>query len=772
MVSLLKSEAAFEARAKDCGLPGEEIERLKTAGIVNISLLAFATSAPGTPPSEDQLRNLLRPLNPESVGVGTLAALRHLMFECQTLCLAHVKASVEGTDKKVELVPAERSARIASQKDSPMYLEPHRFDTRAAEVAREKPGKELVLDQNKISVKDRSDRGKCAIQDALSLHQALQRRALACDLMSACSYEVLHEWHSFMLERLQQQPPPGCAKPSIEQILRADRIAWVRLAERVHSLRRTASGALPLDAAIADLNRDPTVLFHLLPSRETKAPERPQRDPSKKDDDKKRKIDDKKKVKPDSTKVQKSEMPDELRRRLVPDMRLHPALVLTAMVRRCAPSHSFTSLNLFLNVKTALHIDVNNEQLPNIIIGISDFRGGQVLVENPKGSHTTSTASGDVRADLLEVAGTHAVFDAYRLRHETVDWIGDRLVLVAFSVKGSHLLCPADRTELLKQGFVLPSMSECSTNDPPAKSLACDPSCLPSGLKDRCHDKCLGDMLFLEIFCGTGGLAAAVKKVGIGASVGVSARVTGRTKCSVVPLNLLDPSQHPLLWDMLKRDNIAAVHMSPPQSQDALNSLCTEVIEWCQRAGILLVIENPTASKLWQGPVGNKCKAFGFLKTTLHQCMFGAAHPKHSALFHNFPEVRRLCLVCDGQHQHAPWDSSTDGPISAYPLAMCQSLAHAIRDRLVLSGCATSCPHVSLSRAAQAATGKQPKGSRIPPLVPPRAGFVVLRGPGCFMPPTGVLKQFTPLSSELSALPPVHGLPAGSKCTRSVLYRG
>ncbi|CAE7337159.1 unnamed protein product [Symbiodinium sp. CCMP2456] len=277
MVSLLKSEAAFEARAKDCGLPGEEIERLKTAGIVNISLLAFATSAPGTPPSEDQLRNLLRPLNPESVGVGTLAALRHLMFECQTLCLAHVKASVEGTDKKVELVPAERSARIASQKarmrgltlsgplecshgsydyvgqmlekDSPMYLEPHRFDTRAAEVAREKPGKELVLDQNKISVKDRSDRGKCAIQDALSLHQALQ----------------------------------------------------------------TASGALPLDAAIADLNRDPTVLFHLLPSRETKAPERPQRDPSKKDDDKKRKINEKKKVKPDSTKVQKSEMPDELR---------------------------------------------------------------------------------------------------------------------------------------------------------------------------------------------------------------------------------------------------------------------------------------------------------------------------------------------------------------------------------------------------------------------------------------------------------------------------
>ena len=346
MASLLKSEAAFEARAKDCGLPTEEIDRLKAAGIVNISLLAFATSAPGTPPTEDQLRNLLRPLAPDSLGVGTVAALRHLMFECQTLCLAHVKASVEGTDKKVELVPAERSARIAAQrarmqgltlsgplecsygsydyvgqmleKDSPMYLEPHRFDTRAAEVARERPGKELILDQNRLSVKDKSDKGKCAIQDSLSLHQALQRRALACDLMSACSYEVLHEWHSFMLERLQQQPPPNCSKPSIEQILRADRAAWIRMAERVHSLKRTASGELPLDAAIKDLNRDPTVLFHLLPVREVKpsAPPPPKLDDKRLlDGDKKRKTtgSGNKNNKDSGGKAQKAELPNELK---------------------------------------------------------------------------------------------------------------------------------------------------------------------------------------------------------------------------------------------------------------------------------------------------------------------------------------------------------------------------------------------------------------------------------------------------------------------------
>ena len=144
------------------------------------------------------------------------------MFECQTLCLAHVKASVEGSDRRVELAPAERNTRVLNQKakmkglalvgqlecsyapcdcvgatlerDSPMYLEPHRFDARAAEVDRERLGRELILDHNRISVKDKADKFECAIQDPLALSQALQRRALACDLMGACSCESVHSW--------------------------------------------------------------------------------------------------------------------------------------------------------------------------------------------------------------------------------------------------------------------------------------------------------------------------------------------------------------------------------------------------------------------------------------------------------------------------------------------------------------------------------------------------------------------------------------------------
>ena len=342
MATLLKSEAAFEERARECGLPSEELERLKAAGIKTISLLAFSTCAPGAQPSEDQLRALLRPLAPESLGVGVVAAIRHLMFECQTLCLAHVKASVEGSERRVELAPAERTTRVLNQKakmkgltlvgqlecsyasydyvgamlekDSPLYLEPHRFDTRAAEVARERPGKELILDHNRISVRDKADKCKCAIQDPLALSQALQRRSLACDLMGACSYEAMHAWHSFLLDRMQQQAPPGWSRPTIEQVLRTDRAAWVRMSEQVKTLRRDSSGNVPLDDALGRLLSDPHVLFHLLPLKtsETKSdkPDRPPKVPHG-DPDRKRKPNAPNKQ-ASGNKAQKTELPEEL----------------------------------------------------------------------------------------------------------------------------------------------------------------------------------------------------------------------------------------------------------------------------------------------------------------------------------------------------------------------------------------------------------------------------------------------------------------------------
>ena len=84
--------------------------------------------------------------------------------------------------------------------------------------------------------------------------------------------------------------------------------------------------------------------------------------------------------------------------------------VLANFVRDISPDFHFTTVNLFFNVKTSPHMDSHNAPLPNLVVGISDFREGQVLLEDPAGSHVIQTADGNVPATALDVAGSHCHF--------------------------------------------------------------------------------------------------------------------------------------------------------------------------------------------------------------------------------------------------------------------------------------------------------------------------------------------------------------------------
>ena len=141
--------------------------------------------------------------------MSSLSGLRRFIFEAQALCVAQVKMSVEGTEteRKFELVPAERNSRIEAQckrltglaltgqlecafscytyigeilsADVITYPEPRRFIPRSQEVMREKPGKEIVLDESsRLTMHDRTSKDRCQIQTDHQLWVALQRRAL------------------------------------------------------------------------------------------------------------------------------------------------------------------------------------------------------------------------------------------------------------------------------------------------------------------------------------------------------------------------------------------------------------------------------------------------------------------------------------------------------------------------------------------------------------------------------------------------------------------
>ncbi|CAE7270782.1 unnamed protein product [Symbiodinium sp. CCMP2592] len=146
------------------------------------------------------------------------------------------------------------------------YLSPAKFVTREAELRSEKPRKELDVQASTLVVRDRDPDQSCDTSTALSLHHAMHRRSLALDLIGVTDYFRVQGFVDFLLGHLHQEPIAGSRATSVQQILHADRAAWMRLAELTpDGIRRDAAGALPLDSLWARLETDPKVIFHLLP---------------------------------------------------------------------------------------------------------------------------------------------------------------------------------------------------------------------------------------------------------------------------------------------------------------------------------------------------------------------------------------------------------------------------------------------------------------------------------------------------------------------------
>ena len=297
-VSLLNSAAAFKARALSHGLAQGIVDSLVSKGITSLSQVAYALTPPGTAPSEQALRLFINAEKPEDVTAGQLASIRRLVFEAQTLSVSQLKQQVEsGSESKVRELPlAEQKQRLIgmelkgpfecsfgsynlvvqmASEDVLQYLSPNKFTTRAQEVLSQKPQKDLILDaSHSVKVRDSfTHNTQCDIADPLALSQALTRRSLAMDLVGVASFQKAESWNRELLRHLQQPPPPGHRQVDMIQIMRADRAAWLHIAQSISSLKKLPDGTLPLDSAFDSLPSVPHVTFYLLPTLgATKAP--------------------------------------------------------------------------------------------------------------------------------------------------------------------------------------------------------------------------------------------------------------------------------------------------------------------------------------------------------------------------------------------------------------------------------------------------------------------------------------------------------------------
>ena len=311
--TILESTATFEMQAKRAGLNEQWIQAFATKHMNKLSVLAHAITTPGTPPTSQQVTEFLDDIRP---GIGAtlseITGVKRFVFEAQTLAIASLRTAIQSPDDSSSrrVAPAERAARIESQKarlqgldlTGPLepshwlydqfssimelgeikYIAPNKCMTRQQEILGEKPDKQIKIDEAKGSLvfKDAPQEHDTDVSSDLALRQAMARRALAMDLVGMASYSAVMKFVNRMFNFMAQTPAPGYAKISHTQLLRADRQAFLRLAETVSPpFTENAAGTLPIDDALNRLDTDVTVTYHMLPILAHRSKDDKQNDP-------------------------------------------------------------------------------------------------------------------------------------------------------------------------------------------------------------------------------------------------------------------------------------------------------------------------------------------------------------------------------------------------------------------------------------------------------------------------------------------------------------
>ena len=319
----------------------------------------------------------------------------------------------------------------------------------------------------------------------------------------------------------------------------------------------------------------------------------------------------------------------------------------------------------------------------------------------------------------------------------------------------------------------------------------------------------LQSLFFVEVFAGSARLAAAVHKTGIGSVFGIDAWIPKSAPAPIVKLDLQLHEDVQVLFMLLDNRALAAVHLAPPASLPSrgssvrlrsssfpdgtpgllpvdadkvfsfnqLYALSSVIFVRATQAGILATLENPASSYFWQTSAWLQAEQSlqHVFFTLLHTCMFGASFKRQLRIAHCHPTFSVLEVACNHPSEHpthaAPWDHA-----ATYPNKLCQAYALALSEALLQAG-AQPPPQSLLSFVdphlqARIALGTQPRGKRVPALLPEHKAICVLVGPASALPTGPTFAGPWLPSSQVSCQPPCPLLPAKTRVLAALPFEG
>ena len=202
---------------------------------------------------------------------------------------------------------------------------------------------------------------------------------------------------------------------------------------------------------------------------------------------------------------------------------------------------------------------------------------------------------------------------------------------------------------------------------------------------------------------------------------------------------------------------------------ESANSIYIHLAAFCFWLNFLNIgwsIENPGRSYLWHIEDYKILVAIAFF-ILFHSCIHGSERKKLTALLTNRAQFQVLAGYCQGGHEHLPWSHRNEnGHIifdtskeAAYPKLFCERFANILAEMAGISDFQTTngLHNKSALTDARVATHKQPRGRKIPPLLPEYLQVLTVRTP---------VHEEPLLSDKRTLLEPFAGVPAGSKLLR------
>ena len=296
MSTLLDSEAQFLQRTLDLKFSDDSRRSLKRNNLDTFGTFAYAHGQPGQNIGDEFEAWFTTNVLPNA-SLSDIAGAKRLLFESQTLVLAHLQDQVHLSDPSstIKKVPtAERESKMAllkkrltglliegplepghhlldlaanmAQTNEIRYISPEKCITRTHEIMTQKtPTKMVDVSSDSLVVKEKSEVADMVTSSALQVQEAFQRRGIALVFADLIRHEAYTRYLTTLFSHLHRDPPPGYSRCTVSQLVAADKLVWQTLLEEGVRPKRDEAGNLALDVKLQEALQSYRVSFALLP---------------------------------------------------------------------------------------------------------------------------------------------------------------------------------------------------------------------------------------------------------------------------------------------------------------------------------------------------------------------------------------------------------------------------------------------------------------------------------------------------------------------------